>query len=443
MGVSALLTLLAAVGISFANGANDNGKGVATLIGGRILHPGGALWLAHLATFVGAAAALVVGHRLMAVFSGRGLLPESLLQHGNVMSIVATAAAATVLLATIFRLPISTTHALTGALVGVSFAQTGTVVWPALANRFVLPLLLSPLVSAVAAYVLYRLLHRARLAMGVTKETCVCVGERRAWVPLAGAGAPSLAQQGVGYRFNPVGFPTPSFRRDGAPSGPPGKPPVAPNAVPDSPPLPPGAPPLPGVGDGRDTPSLVPHPQRGWGMRDRRLSVAVADGAVCRDRYQGRVVGVSAARLLDGMHVLSATLVSAARGMNDTPKLAALVIGGAAAWSIGPAVALIAVAMLAGGVILARRVAATLSERITQMNPGSAMTANAVAACLVLLATGMALPVSTTHVTCGALFGIGLAHGRANWRMVGTILLAWVVTLPLAAAVAWTLSTTL
>jgi PiT family inorganic phosphate transporter len=43
------------------------------------------------------------------------------------------------------------------------------------------------------------------------------------------------------------------------------------------------------------------------------------------------------------------------------------------------------------------------------------------------------MPVSTTHVSCGALFGIGVANGQARWRVIRTILLAWVLTLPVAA----------
>ena len=46
------------------------------------------------------------------------------------------------------------------------------------------------------------------------------------------------------------------------------------------------------------------------------------------------------------------------------------------------------------------------------------------------------MPVSTTHVSCGSLFGIGLATGKAHWGTIGRILGAWVLTLPLAAGLA-------
>jgi PiT family inorganic phosphate transporter len=94
---------------------------------------------------------------------------------------------------------------------------------------------------------------------------------------------------------------------------------------------------------------------------------------------------------------------------------------------------LIAVAMAGGGLLQAKSVARTMSERITTMNPGQGFTANLITAGLVIGASRYGLPVSTTHVSCGALFGIGTVTGEARWRTIGGILLAWITTLPLAA----------
>ncbi len=66
------------------------------------------------------------------------------------------------------------------------------------------------------------------------------------------------------------------------------------------------------------------------------------------------------------------------------------------------------------------------------MNHGQGFTGNAVTAALVLGASRLGLPVSTTHVSCGSLFGIGIATGQARWKTIATILLAWVSTLPIA-----------
>ncbi len=54
----------------------------------------------------------------------------------------------------------------------------------------------------------------------------------------------------------------------------------------------------------------------------------------------------------------------------------------------------------------------------------------------VLLATRLGFPISTTHVSCGSLFGIGAVTRQADWSTIGTILLAWITTLPLAGALA-------
>ncbi len=90
--------------------------------------------------------------------------------------------------------------------------------------------------------------------------------------------------------------------------------------------------------------------------------------------------------------------------------------------------------MAAGGLIGARRVAETMSHRVTEMNPGQGFAANFVTAGLVIGASGLGLPVSTTHVSCGTLFGIGAVTRQAHWKTIATILLAWVTTLPLAGA---------
>jgi PiT family inorganic phosphate transporter len=66
------------------------------------------------------------------------------------------------------------------------------------------------------------------------------------------------------------------------------------------------------------------------------------------------------------------------------------------------------------------------------MDPDQGFLANLVTSFLVIFASRWGLPVSTTHVSCGALFGIGIANGQARWGVIRTILLAWIVTLPFA-----------
>jgi inorganic phosphate transporter, PiT family len=161
----------------------------------------------------------------------------------------------------------------------------------------------------------------------------------------------------------------------------------------------------------------------------------VGDTRTCVERYGGRVLGLEAGATVDALHYLSTGAVGFARGLNDTPKIVALLLAGSA---LGPhlGLALAAVFMAGGGAFHSRRVAQTMSRKITRMNPGQGLTANLVTAALVTGASRLGLPVSTTHVAVGSLFGIGVVNGRAEGRTVRAILLAWATTLPLGAALA-------
>jgi PiT family inorganic phosphate transporter len=96
----------------------------------------------------------------------------------------------------------------------------------------------------------------------------------------------------------------------------------------------------------------------------------------------------------------------------------------------------IAVAMAVGGLLNARKVADTMSTKITGMNPGQGFAANLATALLVNTASYHGLPVSTTHVSVGSLLGIGITTRQAKWKPVLGVLLSWVITLPCAALLA-------
>ena len=114
------MTLLFAVVLvlAFANGANDNFKGVATLHGSGRVSFGTAIGWATLTTFAGSAVALLLGSHLVRTFQGHGLVPDELVGEPTFVMAVAVGAASTVLLATRLGFPISTTHSLVGGLVG-------------------------------------------------------------------------------------------------------------------------------------------------------------------------------------------------------------------------------------------------------------------------------------------------------------------------------------
>ena len=304
------LILPAALAVAYANGANANFKGVASLYGSGTTGYATALRWATVTTTAGCVAALLGTSVLLQTFSGKGLVPDALAAQPAFVFATALGAALANLLATRLGFPVSTTHMLMGGLLGAGLAADPASLNPGkLWEAFAKPLLLAPLLAIAVGAVLYLLLKTCRLA---------------------------------------------------------------------------------------------PH------HRTRRL---------------------------DALHFLSAGAVCFARGMNDTPKIAALLVG-VTSLSTTPSLLLVAASIAIGGVMSSRQVAETLSHKITDLNPGQGLAANLTTAALVLLGTLKGLPLSTTHVTVGALLGIGITTGQTKWRTVLPVLAAWLVTLPCSALLA-------
>ncbi|MDP6113053.1 MAG: anion permease [Planctomycetota bacterium] len=352
--------------LAYTNGANDNFKGVATLFGSRTTSYSFAIRLATIATLLGSVCSVLLAEQLVKSFSGIGLVPDSIAGSAFFLMSVSMGAGLTVLFATLTGFPISTTHSLTGALVGAGMVAAGPELQlSALGKSFVLPLLFSPLVAVGLAAILYIIFRSARLKLGVTKEMCVCVGETLELVPLTqlSSNTSEAAVEGG------------------------------------------------------------------------RLSASVASEEECVERYSGQVMGVNTQKALDGLHFVSAGLVSFARGLNDTPKIAAILLA-VSAFRIEWGLLAVGAGMAVGGLLSARKVAHTMSKRISPLNHGQGFTANLVTAFLVIVASRFGMPVSTTHVSCGSLFGIGLSTGEGNRGVMAQILLSWILTLPCAALAA-------
>ena len=170
------MAILAVVAIclllAYANGANDNFKGVATLLGSGTASYRPALLWATVTTALGSLTALVLARGLLAAFSGKGLVPPEVVADPVFPAAVALAAGLTVLLATRLGFPISTTHALLGGLVGAGLVASPTGLDTAtLAGGFLLPLISRPIIAVVFAGGLYPSLHAARGKLGISQET--------------------------------------------------------------------------------------------------------------------------------------------------------------------------------------------------------------------------------------------------------------------------------
>jgi inorganic phosphate transporter, PiT family len=176
------------LGLAFANGANDVSKGIATLVGsGTTKYRAAVIW-GTAWTVAGGLVAAFASQGLVATFSGKGLLVNPPTGSAFLLS-VACGAIAWLLIANRTGLPVSTTHALTGALCGAGLAAAGFpgVAWAAVAKKVALPLALSPVISVVLVLIL------APLALPVFRRAhrfCVCVERRE---PLPSAAGTTLA----------------------------------------------------------------------------------------------------------------------------------------------------------------------------------------------------------------------------------------------------------
>jgi inorganic phosphate transporter, PiT family len=360
-----VLLFLATCFLAYSNGANDNFKGVASLFGSRTCGYRIAISWATITTFAGSIMSIFLAQALLKKFSGKGIVSDQFVGSEYFLLAVAIGAGVTVIVATLTGFPISTTHALTGAIIGCGLVAVGSGVnFSALGKGFVLPLLLSPVLAIVVAGILYMVFHALRVATGTTKEWCICVGTEERVV-------------------------------------------------------------------------AKPQPASVLALRTvaSTVTLSVDEQDNCRERYAGSFLGIGSQQIMDAAHFLSAGTVSFARGLNDTPKIVALLL----LWKtldIRWGVAAVAITMAIGGLLNARKVAETMSRKITTMNHGQGFTANLTTAFLVVLASLFGLPVSTTHVSVGSLFGIGLTTGKANVPLISAIVLSWVVTLPCAAITA-------
>jgi PiT family inorganic phosphate transporter len=96
------------------------------------------------------------------------------------------------------------------------------------------------------------------------------------------------------------------------------------------------------------------------------------------------------------------------------------------------------VGIIVGLATLGYQVMKTVGEDITTLTPTRGFCATLAAATTVVVASRTGLPVSTTHIAVGAVVGVGLARGvgALDLRVVGTIVVSWLVTLPVGAGLA-------
>lgn len=352
--------------VAYLNGANDISKGIATLVGSGVMRPSRAIAWGTITTAAGAIAGVAITGGLLKTFSS-GILAQPY-SSSTFPIAVAIGAIGWIFFATRTGLPVSTTHALTGGIIGAALGQLGGagIAWKVLIQKIALPLAISPIVSFALAWLMFPIIRRA---LAGVNSFCLCVEVQQTQI-------------------------VPVYQSHGA---------IAATAIADH----------------------------------RPIHVATDTVETCEQTVSHSALKL---RFADSLHVLTGGLTSFARGLNDTPKIAALLIGTSlfGGMTTPELFGIVALGMCAGSLLAGRKVLSTLSQKITAMDGIEGFTANLGSSALVTLATFLGLPLSTTHVTTSAIVGIGArARGRANWHVVREIAIAWVVTLPTAAVLAY------
>jgi PiT family inorganic phosphate transporter len=198
-----LLTFALVFALAFANGANDVSKAIATLVGSGITNYRSAIAWGTVWTMVGAALAAFVASSMIKTFS-HGLVQTGTIIEPATTLAVLTGAMAWVLFASHTGLPVSTTHALTGAIVGtglVAFAGEG-LIWSAIGKKIALPLLISPFL----AFTVSLLIHPAVRALAKKWEgSCLCaMPASRALVAIDAHGGTRTLFQTTSFGSSPV-----------------------------------------------------------------------------------------------------------------------------------------------------------------------------------------------------------------------------------------------
>ena len=385
--------------MAWAIGANDVANAMGTSVGSGALTVTGAIIVAASLEFSGAF--LAGGHVTDTVRKGMldmELVSGDELLHGMLAAL--TSAATLLLGATRLGLPVSTTHAIVGAIVGFGAVAIGpeAVNWGKV-GQIVASWLTSPLLSGVLAFLIFQLTRSVVLDKENPIREVRRVGPFFFFYVFFIIGLVTLFKglKNLNLDLN-----------------------------------------LPQALAGSVLLGLV-GAAIGWFFLSR-----VKEGKEDRDHRFSQVE-----RIFVVLQILTACAVAFAHGSNDVAN------------SIGPLAAIVSV-VEGGGEVVGKsavrpwmlavgglgivfglatwgyRVMETVGKRITELTPSRGFAAELAAATTIVLASRLGIPVSTTHTLVGAVLGVGIARGigALDMRVVGNIVVSWVATLPIAAGLA-------
>lgn len=396
MDIATIVLVLAIGGgllMAFSIGANDAANAMASSVGSKALSVRQAVLIAGVLAFLGS---VFLGANVAATIS-RGIInPEqiddnNLLMLGMLASLLS--AGLWVFLATVTGFPVSTTHSIVGSILGFGLVAGGpeVVQWGTMIS-IVLSWVISPFLGATLAFLVFTHIRRKIL----TAQDFV--RSAKLWAPFWIAMTAALVLLSFFFKM-PFGK------------------------------------------------SL------GWGVYGSLGVTAAIAGLIWCVGYwlvgklfEGMEIGPdSMEALFRRMQIGTACYMALSLGANDVANAVGPV---AAIWMIATTGALapraeVPILLLVGGglgiavgiTILGRKVMATVGERITLLTNSRGFSVEFGAATTVLAASSLGMPVSTTHATVGSVVGVGLARGFAavDFRVLGKIVVYWVLTVPIAA----------
>ena len=142
--------------------------------------------------------------------------------------------------------------------------------------------------------------------------------------------------------------------------------------------------------------------------------------------------------------LVSSALLSLMHGSNDAQKTAGIIAGALTSagifsvFTIPPWLLVASYGMMGLGTLFGGwRIVRTMGSRLTPLAPQGGVCAESAAALSILAATCLDLPVSTTHVTTGAILGVGVATdaGKVRWKIARRIAWAWIITIPASSVI--------
>lgn len=398
------VALAAGFYMAWTIGANDVANAMGTSVGSGALTLRQAIVVAGIFEFGGAV--LVGGHVTETV--RKGIIDPTFFEVGGMfgsqgpavlaigMGGALLAAAVWLQVATVFGLPVSTTHSIVGAVVGFGLMALGVegIDWVTL-GQIVASWVVSPLLGGFLAFLTFVLVRRLVLEQEDPVGATVRIAPYLLWIV-----GTILA---LTFVFKALK-----------------------NVVPDPHPVVTG---LAAVGVG------------GLAAVVGRYFIRPPDETAVADpyRYVERVFGV--------LQIVTAAFVAFAHGANDVANAVGPL---AAVWGIAEVdfssvpteipvprylLAIGGVGIVIGLATWGYKVIATIGKHITEITPTRGFAAEFGAASTVLVASRLGLPVSTTHTLVGAVIGVGFAQGigALNLRTIRNIVNSWIATVPAAA----------